>query len=330
MTMIIVPIYPGQGLGNQLWVYAAGRSIADETGRAFQLEGHANFKGADFLDILSDTTSLHADEPQAGGPVAGFHERQFYDEELNTICSGFDERVLQATGNLRLEGLFQDERYFFGKLERLAQYIQPKPEQAAAYPVDPDICVLNMRGGEYKHHPSLLLKRDYWQNAMANMIERTAVKRFIIVTDDAPYARRLFPDLPLVSGNVAACFMTILNARQVILSNSSFGYFPAKLGQQKTVIAPLHWARPDNSIDRWASPANLYAGWLWQSGDGTISEYAALVTRRDACEQFYLSRYTVLIDPKTIPVQGWRRFVPQGLRRMAKATLSHLTPSRVG
>ncbi|MBU2366798.1 MAG: hypothetical protein KKF14_03410 [Alphaproteobacteria bacterium] len=328
--MIIVPIYPGQGLGNQLWVYVVGRSIADETGRSFHLEGYANFKGTDFLDITSDTSSPQGDQAPARDPVTCFHERQFYDEELNTVCSGFDERVVEAAGSLRLEGLFQDERYFFGKPERLPQYIQPKPELAAAYPVAPDVCVLNIRGGEYKHHPALLLKKAYWENAMANMTKLGTVKRFVTVTDDAAYARRLFPDLPIVSGNVAACFMTILNARHVILSNSSFGYFPAKLGQQKTVIAPLHWARPDNALGRWASPANLYTDWLWQSGDGTITNYADLVSRRDACEQHYLSRYTVLIDPQTIPAQGWRRFVPPGLRRLAKAGLSRLAPSRVG
>ncbi len=328
--MIIVPIYPGQGLGNQLWVYAAGRSIAEETGRSFQLQGASDFKGADFLDIVPDMPFPGADRAAAGTAVATFPERLFYDGELNTVSSGFDERIVQATGALRLEGLFQDERYFFGRPERLARYIQPRPEVAAAYPMDPDICVLNIRGGEYKHHPDLLLKKAYWQNAMANMTRRGAVKRFVIVTDDAPYARRLFPDLPVVSGNVAACFMTILNARHVILSNSSFGYFPAKLGHKETVIAPLHWARPDNRLDRWASPANLYADWLWQSADGTMLQYADLVKRRDDCEQYYLSRYTVLIDPRSIPAQGWRRFVPPGLRKMAKAGLARLAPSRVG
>lgn len=328
--MIIVPIYPGQGLGNQLWVYAAGRSIAEQTGRAFRLEGYADFKGAAFLDIASDTSSPQADQAAAHGPLTHFHERQFYDAELNTVCTGFDERVVEAKGSLRLEGLFQDERYFFGQPERLARYIQPKPDLAAGYPVDPDVCVLNIRGGEYKHHPALLLKKAYWQNAMANMTKHSAVKRFVIVTDDAAYAKRLFPDLPVVSGNVAACFMTILNARHVVLSNSSFGYFPARLGYKTTVIAPLHWARPDNRLDRWASPANLYADWLWQSGDGTITHYADLVQRRDACEQHYLSRYTVLVDPQMIAAQGWRRFVPQGLRKMAKAGLSRLAPSRVG
>ncbi|MGV8951667.1 MAG: hypothetical protein ACOH2M_11235, partial [Cypionkella sp.] len=104
----------------------------------------------------------------------------------------------------------------------------------------------------------------------------------------------------------------------------------AKLGQKKTVIAPLYWARPDNRLQRWASPANLYADWLWQSGDGATFEYPDLVERRDECERDYLARCTVLIDPQTIPAQGWRRFVPTGLRQLAKACLSRLAPSRVG
>jgi hypothetical protein len=328
--MIIVPIYPGQGLGNQLWVYAAGRAIAEETGRAFRVDGFANFKGADFLDLVSDTPSSGKLAGPASDPVSVFHERQFYDAELNTVCSGFDDGVARAPGNLRLEGLFQDERYFFGKPERLAQYIRPRPELAAAYPVEPNVCVLNIRGGEYKNHPSLLLKKSYWQNAMANMVERSAVERFVIVTDDAAYAARLFPELPVVSNSIAACFMTVLNAHHVILSNSSFGYFPTKLGQKKTVIAPMHWSRPDNRLDRWASPANLYADWLWQSGDGRLYDFADLVGRRDECEQYYLSRHTVLIDPAKIPAQGWRRFIPKGVRQMAKAGLTRLMPSRVG
>jgi len=49
--MILTELYDGQGLGNQLWVYAACRSIAEKLQMPHKILSPDKFKGNSFLDI---------------------------------------------------------------------------------------------------------------------------------------------------------------------------------------------------------------------------------------------------------------------------------------
>ena len=104
-----------------------------------------------------------------------------------------------------------------------------------------DICILNIRGGEYKRHKSLVVPISYWEGAIENFKTKFNIKKFIIVTDDYKYAKSLFPNLEVISGDVGACYAAIYNCKNIIVSNSSFSYFPCKTGLKKNVIAPMFW-----------------------------------------------------------------------------------------
>jgi len=116
--MIVTEFYEGQGLGNQLWVYAACRSIAEELGKQHLIVNPEVFKGHSFLDIDFG----HASNLESGcAPVNIsawnlFNEEIFFDPELDYFSSDFDRRVLTLQPNTRIHGLFQSERYFFGDL----------------------------------------------------------------------------------------------------------------------------------------------------------------------------------------------------------------------
>ena len=65
--------------------------------------------------------------------------------------------------------------------------------------------------------------------------------------------------------------MTLKNARYLILSNSSFAFFPAFTSETvKTVIAPKYWARHNVSDGYWASGQNIYEGFLYQDKMGKL------------------------------------------------------------
>ena len=331
--MIVVPLYDGQGLGNQLWVYAAGRSIAEETGRAFRLVDAEKFKASSFLSI--DAAAPAPDAPEVAPiptDIRTYSERLFYDEELNYVASGFDDLPTAIPGPLRLEGLFQDERYFFGKPERLSSYIRPHPDLLDAHPVAKDTCVINLRGGEYKNHRALILPKTYWEQAQRYMRNTFGIDRFIVVTDDRAYADLLFPGLPVVAGDVGTCFATVYNAPFRILSNSSFGYFPVKLAPREAgrVVAPLYWARPFNRLKRWASPANLYRDWLFMDENGATRSFEDCVAERDATEAFYRAHYNALCNSGKLVRRGWRRIVPAPVARLGKRVLSRVMPARFG
>lgn len=91
-----------------------------------------------------------------------------------------------------------------------------------------DICVLNIRGGEYRRHKNLILPRTYWVDAMINIRQKIGVDQFLIVTDDRSYAKALFPSIPVLEGGVAECYAALHGAHCHIVSNSSFHTFRSR------------------------------------------------------------------------------------------------------
>ena len=85
---------------------------------------------------------------------------------------------------------------------------------------------------------------------------------FMIVTDDVHAAERILPGIPAYHFTLDKDYTTIKNASYVILSNSSFAFFPVYTSDTvKALIAPKYWARHNVSNGYWASEQNIYDGW---------------------------------------------------------------------
>ena len=331
--MIAVNFHAGQGMGNQLWVYVAARSIAEQLGMPHHVFNPEQFKGAAFLEIdpgvsISERTGLPRITAQDFAP---FTEQLFFDAELDYFASDFDARVRELRPNTLLDGLFQSEEYFFGDLTRLGRYLRLKPEYAAKQLVPEDCCVIYIRGGEYKRYKNLILPESYWRSAMGNMQERFGINRFIAVSDDDRYVKALLPELPFVPGGMAEDYVALSQARFAIVANSSWGYFPAKTGiLGKQVIAPMHWSRFNNPFSRWASPANFYQDWLWQDASGQLRSHQECLEVRNATSAFYRENYQVLTAMSSVQKRHFRQFFPSSLRRTVKRLLSGLFPRSIG
>ena len=336
--MIITELYAEQGLGNQLWVYAACRSIAEQLNYPFAVLGQRNFKGRQFLNLDFASSNVLGEALASGGlsgshgmPPTIFHERLFYDPDLRYIASDFDESVMALGAYTRLEGLFQSERYFFGDTSRTRSYIRIKDDWLASVSVSEDVCVLNVRGGEYKRHKRLILPPTYWLNAMGNMKAMTGIDNFLIVTDDPRYAASLLPDIPVLQGGIAECYIALHEAKNVIVSNSSFSYFPIKTGREdRVVIAPKHWARFGNRCSRWASPANLYESWMWQDVGGSLHSYADCLPEQEQTSAYYRDSYYLCTVPSAVSNPGIRGHFPNWLKNPIKKGLSWFFPRHIG
>lgn len=336
-NLIFIEFYDGQGLGNQLWVYAASRSIAEHLSIPFAIKGIDRFKGSDFLDIA---TTIGISQDQADRLIAQatvnrsirkFQEASYYDPELEYFSSGYDSRVEALDGIIKLDGLFQSEKYFFGDLAKLKQYFIVKPEFLSKNTVPSEVGVINLRGGEYKRHNALILPESYWTRAVENLKSQTDIKKFLVVTDDKAYAKALFPKYEVLQGGIADCYATLCNAENLILSNSSFAYFPVKTGgDAKRVIAPQHWARFGNPYKRWASVANCYESWQWQDQHGELKSYENCLPEVNATEVLYESTYNVRTTQGMLLKKPFRSIVPQPIRNAAKKVLGALFPTRIG
>lgn len=330
--MLIGKFLSGQGLGNQLWNYAAIRSIAEQTGMDYFFYGKNNFKGNNFLEIALSSGSKNQQYVQASPTIKNiFNETIFYDKALDYFASSFDSRVNHLPPNVYCKGLFQSEDYFYGDTSRIRNYIQIRKDCLENCKIPSNVCVLNLRGGEYKRHKKFILPMAYWQNAINIMRSLHGDLDFIVVTDDYKYAKALFPQLQIVHGSISKCYATIYNAHKVIVSNSTFSYFPIKGSIiPKTVIAPKYWARHNDSINRWASPANLYSDWLWLDKNGHLFSYDECLPECRDLNSEYFDKYTVCVPEETLATFTFRKFIPKSIKLIAKKLLSKFFPTKFG
>ncbi len=331
--MIQISFKDGQGLGNQLWLFAVAKSISEKLKIDLNIKDFEKFKGKNFLNLDYENNTNHllrSSKKLSMDDFKIFNERVYYDHELKYVISSFDERVLSINKNTILEGIFQSEKYFFGNLDKLKRYIQLKSSIKKTTNIDPYACILNIRGGEYKRHKNFILKKQYWENAMANFENKWNINNFLIVTDDYNYARSLFPKLEVISGDISRCYAALYKCKNIIVSNSSFSYFPCKTGYKKNVIAPMYWARPSKNKGRWISPGNIYKDWYWQNKENNLMSYEKCLEIANKTEQFYKNEFTVLVNKNQIPKMGILNFVPRKYKIILKKILSYFFPQSFG
>lgn len=329
--MLYINFKDGQGLGNQLWIFAVAKSISEKLNVELNIYDFKKFKGKDFL-ILDKTNNYDnsINDYKVSKEIEVFKERIFYDSDLRYFSSDFDERVLEIKKDTLLEGLFQSENYFFGDLKKLKRYIKLKNKIKAENKIDIKTCILNIRGGEYKKHRRFNLPYSYWINAIKNYKDKFGIEKFIIVTDDYRYSNELFPDLEIIHGDIGKCYASLYNASNLILSNSSFSYFPCRTGINKRIIAPMYWARPNNKYKRWASPCNIYEGWLWQDKNSNLINYDECLKYAKKTSEYYKKEFTVLIKHKDVPINNILKIFPKNLKIIIKRILSLFLPRYFG
>ena len=175
-----------------------------------------------------------------------------------------------------------------------------------------------------------ILPKDYWINAIKNYKSKFKIYKFLIVTDDYRYAKNIFPKIKIIHGDIGKCYATIYKSRNIILSNSSFSYFPCKTGFKKNIIAPMYWARPSKNNGRWISPGNIYKDWFWQDEKSNLYDYDHCQRIAEESDNYYRKEYTILIRKNSIPNTGILNFLPKRFKKFLKKILSYLFPEHLG
>ena len=319
--MIGLKFKDGQGLGNQLWNYIACRCIAKKNNYNFTIFNRDLFKGKSFLRIDYGVNTEIKD-------FTLIKENLYYDQSLEYISSIYDSKFEKLQKKSLIEGLFQDERYFFSYKNFIKKFLVLITKNKSNF--DKDTCVLNIRGGEYKRHKKLILPKSYWDNSIDTMKSKFNIKNFIIVTDDYYYAKDLFPKFEIITNNIEKCFSALVEAQYLIISNSSFSYFPIKLGQSKFIIAPKYWSRFENKLSRWASPCNLYEGYHFIDQNGKLFSYQDCLKEKEDLEDLYIKNNNLKFDDSYLDLSGIRKYFPKKFREILKKFFSRIFPRKIG
>ncbi|MBI2627531.1 alpha-1,2-fucosyltransferase [Candidatus Nomurabacteria bacterium] len=279
-NLIITEMYNGQGLGNQLFCYVTTRVIAKDLGYDFGIMHGELFKGSDFLNLDFGSKVIGGKGPEGGPPKKlpdginyYYREKQFLHPNGSDIRT-YDKNLLEIYPNTKIDGIFQDEKYFEHRKSEIREWLKVKEEYECNDYADENTCVINFRGGEYARHKDLYLSKKYWENAVNNMLKLNKNFKFVVITDDTYEAKKFFPQYDVFHFSIAKDYAIIKNAHYLILSNSSFAWFPAWLSENlKYCIAPKYWAGHNVSDGYWICGYSITAGWMYQDRNGNLSDY---------------------------------------------------------
>ncbi len=280
--MLATNILYGQGLGNQLYCYVSTRCIAADRGYDFCInnpEGalgdpRFNSEGVYWMDLDKGVPFDKNIERVYEEKCVRLHlNTNWHDANIGCDIRGTDWDMKNIEDNTIIMGIMQSEDYFGHHKEEIKKWLKVKEEHDTHEYTKDNLCIMNFRGGEYMNSPTLVSKR-YWEKAMDNMRQVRSDMEFMVVTDDVASAKTFFPDLPCHHFDVGKDYAVIKNAKHVILSNSTFAFFPVFTSDTiENIVAPKYWARHEQSDGYWATEQNLYKDWMWQDRDGNLQSY---------------------------------------------------------
>lgn len=271
-----------------MWIYAITRAVAEQNdyewgfNPAPEFDYYNRSPQMDFMDIdygITHTYNYGETPPWIKHTWLERTQRIEYDNGDTVDYHDYQPNVFDIKDNTKLYIICcQDARYLADRKEEVKKWFMIKEENAIQYErfwkqfgieLGEDLTVLNIRGGEYKGVPNLILQKKYWTDAMDIMKQKNHRMQFLCVTDDKDYAYRLLDfTIPVIHKSIGADYWLINNAKNLILSNSSFAIFPAWLNENNPfVIAPFGWARHNVTTGYWASSAIWTFPWHFLDRD---------------------------------------------------------------
>lgn len=283
--MIITEIYNGQGLGNQLWCYVVTRTIAKDKGYDFGIKSPEKFKCNDFLNLDFGEKVIGGTGPEGGPPITlpegikyYYNERKITHPKNGVDIRIHDKNLVNISDDTKIDGIMQDEQYIIHKKNEIKDWLKVKKEYEFYDFSDDNTCVINFRGGEYVGIKNVFLPQKYWDDAVKNMKKINKNLKIIVITDDVKTAKIFFPDFDIFHFSIAKDYIIIKNAKYLILSNSSFAWFPAWLNEKlKYCIAPKYWSQYNTSDGHWGCGYNITKNWLYQNRDGGLNNYDSCI-----------------------------------------------------
>lgn len=254
------------GIGNQLFQYWAAFFKSQVNGKKLcidkgEYEAHFDFTLMHEIARDSEFIRLETSRPERifqkyfklpyfqGMRI--YHEKKLvYDPEF-WVCSK-DAQIIK--------GYFQSFRYFLDPDRVVEETLRALSTSVSEFNEsilhqNDDLVSVHIRRGDYANNAHTLSYHGicsdaYYLNAI-NLIKRLHVNaKFVVFTNDLPYARQLFSDESVYFAN--ELFKTSSDREEMylmskckcnIISNSSFSWWSAYLNQShdKVVVAPSEW-----------------------------------------------------------------------------------------
>lgn len=288
-------------LGNHMWQLAVSKSIAKKLGYEWGINPIPSY------DYFNGKSQMYFMDVDYGLPVKEivneYHEKSikiFHKDEVDITI--IDKNIFNIKDNTIILGHkaakganLQDENYFSAIEVEVKNWFKTKPEYSEQYEnklkklgitLDENLCVINFRGGEYRNIPNVLLRKEYWRDSINYMLSNNKDMKFLLITDDVECANQFMPfQIPALHIDVGFDFYVVNQAKWLIISNSTFGWWAAWLNSNvNKIVAPKYWARHNVSNGYWSVGHSYTKGFYYMDREGNLNDYE---TCREQAEQFY-------------------------------------------
>ncbi len=277
-------------LGNHMWQYAVCRMIAEKLGYEWGINSTTSH---DYFGGKSQMTFMNVD---FGKPVEGitkeFHETwltyQHADSVnitmLNESLYSIEDNTIMLGHKGAKGGIYQSEDYLIDRKHDVEKWFEINADSKKNYDsklnelgivLDEDMCVINFRGGEYRSIPNVLLRKEYWRDAINHIKSINPKMDFVLITDDVACANQFMPfPIRAIHVDVGFDYYVVNQAKWLIISNSTFGWWAAWLNKNvNKIIAPKYWARHNVSDGYWATGDAYTRGFTYLDREGNLSDF---------------------------------------------------------
>jgi hypothetical protein len=258
------------GLGNQMFQYAAGRTLAHFNKTIVKLDVTSfekdKLRTFDLLCFNANIAFATKQEINDLLPAHNFEKAFQYFSPLSRRSYyrekefHFNKQVLSLGKNVYLKGYFQSEKYFLHAKNIIRSEFTFKSnvidsaKQFALKLNGQNSVAVHIRRGDFSKNSETTdyhgtLEINYYQEAMALIRSKIADPIFYFFSDDIKWVKENFslPNSTLVSGEMTKNHIEDLylmsQCRHNIIANSSFSWWGAWLNDNPTkiVIAPEKW-----------------------------------------------------------------------------------------
>ena len=202
--MLAASIHEHAGLGNQIWRYVCCRVFAEKLGYNFGVS-HPGWRGK-FLNIdWGEDPKMNVEEDSDFQSSSGF---SYYKEESIHHASAPGEigdpdlKFETLEDNTYINGTFQKMSYIEDYRDKICEWLTYDDKYKITDFSDDNICVIQLRGGDYTTGHSML-PPEYYHQAMHHMRQNNPDVEFVIVTDDPKTAQRMIPNTPIIGSATA-------------------------------------------------------------------------------------------------------------------------------
>lgn len=235
------------GTGNVLFEFSTGYGIAKRLGMHFRW----SWRPSDLRDFGLAPFSM-AETSHPGVTVVARKLGQGNLELVETCEDRINESDAEVVG---ISFPSQAEECFLDVADDVRELFKLEPLKLDV-PEGRTPVAMQVRRGDYIGHPRLnVCTEGYFLNAIDWMRTKIARPQFFIVSDDPEWCRKTFGKLPDVTvmppQETIDGLRTMVACEAHIISNSTFGWWGAWLGEKGPVVVPEIWHHKPGSYGDW-------------------------------------------------------------------------------